>query len=216
MASRSPRMRGSCVLQRALSPRDGSVFSAARYRRTCNEPLYLIALDRYKTDPASQCHFSSVSAPPGFLYDATLSDGDCRVRVSLHPNLNPLLQNNALRCGSELHNVQFAVEFDEARLGGRCRTFQVMGLEIEEEEETGSPAFQRLRGLNLQSLPWFGRSDGDDEAAVAPLLARRACYLPLWDCDDYSGDAAAVGLRRLFWRRLGGSSSQSRVAGPPL
>ncbi|KAK1153336.1 RPA-related protein RADX isoform X2 [Acipenser oxyrinchus oxyrinchus] len=190
MASRSPRSRGTCVLQRALSPRDGSVVSSARYRRTCEEPLYLIALDRYKPDPASKYHFSPVSAPPGFLYDATLSDGDCKVRVTLHPNLNPLVQNNALRCGSELYSVQFAVQFDEARLGGHRRTFQVLGL------ETGSPAFKRLRGLNLQSLPWFGRSDGDDETAVVPLLARRTCYLPLWDCEDYYGDAWESPARR--------------------
>ncbi|XP_041094235.1 RPA-related protein RADX-like isoform X2 [Polyodon spathula] len=185
MASPSPCSR--CPIRRALSPRDGSALPPARCCRTCEGPLYLISLDRYKTDPGSKCHFSPASAPHGFLYDATLSDGDCRVRVTLHPNLNPLVRKNALRCGSELYNIRFAVEFEQARLGGRCQTFQVLGLEIE-EEQARNRALERLRELNLQHLPWFGRVDGEDEAAVAPLMARRVCYLPLWDTDDYFGD----------------------------
>ncbi|XP_041093278.1 RPA-related protein RADX-like [Polyodon spathula] len=174
MAFVAPR----CVLQRALSPWDaGSVSPPARCSRKCREPLYVVALNRYQADPGSKRYFP----PHGFLYDATLSDGDCRVRVTLHPKLNPLVLKNALRCGSELYDVHFDVHFDQ-----RGHRVQVLELEIE-EEQARSRALERLRGLKLTDLPWFGRFGGEVQAVAAPLLARRACYLPLWSCDDYFG-----------------------------
>lgn len=42
------------------------------------------------------------------LYDITLSDGDCRLRVTLDPSLNQLVERNVLRPGSRLRNSTFA------------------------------------------------------------------------------------------------------------
>lgn len=41
------------------------------------------------------------------LYDITLSDGDCRLRVTLDPSLNQLVERNVLRPGSRLRNSTF-------------------------------------------------------------------------------------------------------------
>ncbi|KAK6487651.1 RPA-related protein RADX isoform X1 [Huso huso] len=170
-----------CPLEKAIYAGESSAHSSAQTYKICREPLYLIALDRYKADPGSKACFSQVSGFLSFLYDATLSDGSCRLRVTLHPNLTPLIQVNALRCGSELYNVEFAVEFDEKRLGPGSVKVQVMNLEI--KEGPCGLALERLRGLDLADMPWFGGGDGD-----APLKARRSYYLPLWNCEDYFGD----------------------------
>lgn len=47
-------------------------------------------------------------SPGADLYDLTLSDGDCRLRVTLEPSLNQLVERNVLRSGSRLRNATFA------------------------------------------------------------------------------------------------------------
>lgn len=64
------------------------------------------------------------------LYDVTLSDGDCRLRVTLDPSLNQLVERNVLRSGSRLRNATFApalaVHHPECGSGDRwVRTAQV-------------------------------------------------------------------------------------------
>lgn len=46
-------------------------------------------------------------SPGDDLYDVTLTDGDCRLRVTLDPGLNRLVERNVLRPGSTLWNATF-------------------------------------------------------------------------------------------------------------
>lgn len=41
------------------------------------------------------------------LYDVTLTDGDCRLRVTLDPGLNRLVERGVLQAGSSLRNAMF-------------------------------------------------------------------------------------------------------------
>lgn len=41
------------------------------------------------------------------LYDVTLTDGDCRLRVTLDPGLNRLVERLILQAGSSLRNATF-------------------------------------------------------------------------------------------------------------
>ncbi|XP_041090533.1 RPA-related protein RADX-like [Polyodon spathula] len=173
----------NCPLERALFKGEGS---SGGSNKTCREPLYLVALDRYKADSESKRLFPEVSPYQSFLYDATITDGDCRIRAMLHPRLGQLVRVNELRCGSELHRAEFTVEFDEKRLGPGRVKFQLVGAEVENGPE--GPVLQRLRGQSLAALPWLRGDGGVGGLALAPLKARRSCYLPLWNCEDYFGD----------------------------
>lgn len=61
------------------------------------------------------------------LYDIILTDGDCRLRVTLDPGLNRLVERYVLRPGSMLRNCAFipamAAQLPECPLasGGRDR-----------------------------------------------------------------------------------------------
>lgn len=50
---------------------------------------------------------SLVWCPGEDLYDITLTDGDCRLRVTLDPGLNRLVERNILRLGEMLQNATF-------------------------------------------------------------------------------------------------------------
>ena len=50
---------------------------------------------------------SGLVSPGEDLYDVTLTDGDCRLRVTLDPGLNRLVERNVLQPGSVLRNTTF-------------------------------------------------------------------------------------------------------------
>lgn len=47
------------------------------------------------------------------LYDVTLTDGDCRLRVTLDPGLNQQVERRVLRAGSTLGQASFSPTFSD-------------------------------------------------------------------------------------------------------
>lgn len=93
--------------------------------------------------------------PPGEdLYDATLTDGDCRLRVTLDPGLNRLVERAVLQPGSTLRNATLAPAM--AAQAPTC-SYKLVRVEVspagEEEARMGE-----VRG-DWVSLPWFGSSE---------------------------------------------------------
>ncbi|XP_029113154.1 RPA-related protein RADX isoform X2 [Scleropages formosus] len=186
-ATATAELRPRCPLQRTLRPRE-SLPCAREGARTCREPLYVLSLERYAKDPSSALFFPQAASASEWLYDATLSDGDCRVRVTLHPWLNAQLETNALRCGCRVRDVTFCADGEARgdRAGGA--SFRVLSLAVDAEAGADA-ALEALSALRVDSLAWFG-SDGEaPPPPLVPLRARRSCYVPLWNEQDYSGAA---------------------------
>lgn len=96
----------------------------------CRETLYLLDVLRYTRDEGSSVYFphtifsgeyaalfwallltsdlEMLPCPGDDLYDVTLSDGDCRLRVTLDPRLNGLVEKNVLRQGTAVRNATLA------------------------------------------------------------------------------------------------------------
>lgn len=94
------------------------VASLQRYSRDQGSSVYFPqAVLRGETDPTPLrwlrrptlcvcvCVLWSVSGQD--LYDVTLTDGDCRLRVTLDPGLNRLVERRVLQAGSSLRNATF-------------------------------------------------------------------------------------------------------------
>ncbi|XP_046873484.1 RPA-related protein RADX isoform X1 [Hypomesus transpacificus] len=193
-------MRPSCAIQRTFSryqPNPGRSSCTV----VCRESLFLVALQRYGKDLGFQVIFPQAIHPSDSLYDATVTDGDCKLRVTVDPSLNGLVERNILRCGCRLRNVSFAPGLsvrEEARDRSSCKTYRVVSLEVVGDSET-CDGREPLTGVNVGRLPWFGVSTGGDpdrdtgQEAVGPFLlplrAQRNTYLPLWNNTDYYGAA---------------------------
>ncbi|XP_015196157.2 RPA-related protein RADX isoform X4 [Lepisosteus oculatus] len=188
-------LRQSSVLHRALS-RPSSAFSSSDSTKTCGGPLYLLAIDRYLRDLEFSAHFPQATSASDCLYDVTLSDGHCKIRASLHPSLNRLAERNELRSGCQLRRVTFAPAAAETGGEGGCRGYHVVSLEVHREAgvAAGLAAFSAVQ---VDAIPWYG-VEGDAQPRVAPLRARRCCYLPLWN---------NVGLRGEVWSKAPPSDS---------
>lgn len=73
----------------------------------CRDFLRVEALQRYTRDQGSAVYFPRAVLGGHDLYDATLTDGDCRLRVTLDPGLNPLVDRHVLQPGSTLQSATF-------------------------------------------------------------------------------------------------------------
>ncbi|XP_028833063.1 RPA-related protein RADX [Denticeps clupeoides] len=172
-AAPKPKQPPSCALQRTL--RKGPARN-----RTCRQILYVLSVQRYAKDAHFGVFFPGSVDCSESLFDATLCDGDCKIRVSVDPRLNKLIFANQLRSGSAVNNAEFLLE-EDAEEGGR--DVLLVGLEV--DLSLGNDAALRaLSGVNVRSLPWFG-----GEPNLLPLRARRSTYLPLWNDYDFTGDA---------------------------
>lgn len=140
----------------------------------------MISLERYGRDPDFGVHFPDSISASDSLYDATVTDGDCRLRVSLDPSLNALLHTNRLRCGSVLRNVVFSA-CDPG--DGDSRTFHICSLDVDTSGGSDA-ALLSLSSVNVDSLPWVM----SEEPSLVPLRAHRSTYLPLWNNHDFTGD----------------------------
>ncbi|KAM9501111.1 RPA-related protein RADX [Clarias gariepinus] len=174
-----PGCSGGCALQRSLNKLLSTPSGSPRVKAQ-TEPLYVISLERYGRDPDFGVHFPDSISASDSLYDATVTDGDCRLRVSLDPSLNALLHTNRLRCGSVLRNVVFSA-CDPG--DGDSRTFHICSLDV---DTTGGSdaALLSLSSVNVDSLPWVM----SEEPSLVPLRAHRSTYLPLWNNHDFTGD----------------------------
>ncbi|KAJ8008649.1 hypothetical protein DPEC_G00107060 [Dallia pectoralis] len=177
----------SCPLHRTLSR-----LSWAQGRNTpvvCREPLWVLAVQRYGRDPGFSMYFPQAITTDPSLYDATLTDGDCRVRVTLDPSLNGLVERNVFHCGAQLRNVSFlpwlAAREEEAQGGVEeevwSRTYKVVSLTVSEEGrgERGSEDLVAVVQVNRLMC-------------ALPLRAKRSCYQPLWNNQDHYGEAWKV------------------------
>ncbi|XP_028254791.1 RPA-related protein RADX isoform X2 [Parambassis ranga] len=179
-----------CVLHRALMrsrPGPNKVSSSSPV--VCREFLFVVDLQRYSRDQGSSVYFPQAVLSGEDLYDITLTDGDCRLRVTLDPGLNRQVERNVLQPGSMVRNTSFsptmAAQLPECPGASTERdSYRLLKLEVVTEAEEGGA---RGPDLDWDSLPWFGSSE-PAAGPVVPLRASRSVFLPLWNNVDYSGD----------------------------
>ncbi|XP_077355699.1 RPA-related protein RADX isoform X2 [Festucalex cinctus] len=166
-----------CLLRRILAR--SRIATNQRSEVVCRETLYLLDVLRYTRDLGFTVYFPHAIFTGDDLYDVTLSDGDCRLRATLHPKLNGLVEKNVLRRGTAMRNVTLAPAMTGLADRAEDESFIVVSMEV--------GAFEGNHDLDQDSLPWIGSSD-----VSGPLLANRKLFLPLWNSVDFYGDA---------WRR---------------
>nr|XP_043878458.1 LOW QUALITY PROTEIN: RPA-related protein RADX [Solea senegalensis] len=155
----------------------------------CRESLYVVDVLRYTRDQGSSVYFPQAVLNGDDLFDVILTDGDCRLQVTLDPGLNRLVEQNVLRPGSTLRDATFVpamsaqrpafTEASEEMESYRLTSVEVRGQSLRDGEEGA-------RRLDQDSLPWFGSSK--PAGPLVPLRATRGVFLPLWNNVDYSGD----------------------------
>ncbi|XP_038128221.1 RPA-related protein RADX isoform X2 [Cyprinodon tularosa] len=189
-----------CILHRTLSrsiPAPNQASSSSPV--VCRESLYVVDVRRYSRDQASAVYFPQAVLSGEDLYDVTLTDGDCRLQVTLDPGLNRLVERRVLKPGSALCNATFSAalsaQLPECPGASEGRdSYRLVSLQVrdpDEEEEGGV----RRSGVDWDSLPWF-RSSGPaadwfpgPSGVLVPLRANRSVFLPLWNSVDPSGEA---------------------------
>ncbi|XP_041821711.1 RPA-related protein RADX [Chelmon rostratus] len=181
-----------CVFHRTLTrSRPGPNKASSSSPAVCREFLYVVDLQRYSRDQGSSVYFPQAVLSGDVLYDLTLTDGDCRLRVTLDPGLNRLVERNVLQTGSVLRNATFTPAMaaplpDCPGASGERDSYRLLSVEVtdgapgDDEEEA-----VRMSDVDLDSLPWFGSSE--PAGPLVPLRANRSVFLPLWNNVDYSG-----------------------------
>ncbi|XP_017577380.1 RPA-related protein RADX [Pygocentrus nattereri] len=134
----------------------------------------VIGLDRYLSDER---------VTDGYSYDVTVTDGRWRVKCHLSSALHPLVQSNALRCGSCVSVTQLSFVYDERRVG---QSYVCL-----EELECGGEDAGILSSIKtLNALRWWTRDEIGNSMlwhADAPLQSGRKHYLSLWNNEDPHG-----------------------------
>uniref|UniRef100_A0A096MI98 Si:ch73-71d17.2 n=1 Tax=Poecilia formosa TaxID=48698 RepID=A0A096MI98_POEFO len=127
------------------------------------------------------------------MYDVTLTDGDCRLQVTLDPGLNRLVERRVLKPGSALRNAAFSpalsAQLPECPLtmrrkesGGPRRTGTLCPGSDHQNQQV------RTSRTSIQTFCHVGQKmSGAGE--LLPLRASRSVFLPLWNNVDYSGEA---------------------------
>ncbi|XP_067378935.1 RPA-related protein RADX isoform X1 [Channa argus] len=182
-----------CVFYRTLTratPGPDKVSSSSG--AVCREFLHVVGLQRYRRDQGSSVYFHQAVLNGDDLYDLTLTDGDCRLQVTLDPHLNQLVERNILHPGSTLRNATFTPGM-KAQLpacpGARGETNSYKLASVEVEDRHSAAGEDGGANVGWESLPWFGSSEpADCRGSLVPLRANRSVFLPLWNNVDYSGD----------------------------
>nr|XP_046236700.1 RPA-related protein RADX-like isoform X2 [Scatophagus argus] len=167
------------------SKQHGATETSSSSPAVCREFVYVVDLQRYSRDQGSSVYFPQAVLSGDDLYDVTLTDGDCRLRVTLDPGLNRLVERNVLQPGSVLRNASFtsamAAQLPACRrASGQTDSYRLLRAEVADGDEDDA-----VGGLEVDSLPWFGSSE--PAGALLPLRANRSLFLPLWNTVDYSG-----------------------------
>ncbi|XP_078389895.1 RPA-related protein RADX-like [Cetorhinus maximus] len=183
--------RPGCAF-RAMFPDPPVGFGPVSSSLVCQEPVFVLSVERYPRDPESVGGLLEASSGSGGgggrdLYDLGLSDGHCRLRATLHPSLNPLVRRNQLHCGCELREVRLGLEYDERRLSGGRRIFVLLEAQVVAKSNGAAPPAGGK--LEVQKLQVFGQGEEPRQAPELPIKAKRRYYLPLWDSANYYGDA---------------------------
>ncbi|XP_008322889.1 RPA-related protein RADX isoform X2 [Cynoglossus semilaevis] len=180
-----------CVFHRTLT----RVRTGARHHKrnqvssssaVCRESVWVVDVHRYTRDEGSSVYFPQSVINGDDLYDLVLSDGDCRLQVTLDPVLNRLVEQNLLRRGSMLRNVTFALTMAAqppvCPVASRdTDSYKLLTAEVSASDEGGG-----RRTVDWSDLPWFRSSQTTGH--VVPLRANRNLFLPLWNNVDYSGE----------------------------
>ncbi|XP_026225225.1 RPA-related protein RADX isoform X2 [Anabas testudineus] len=177
-----------CVFHRTLvRSRPGPNKVSSSSPAVCRENLDVLDLQRYTRDQGSSVYFHQVVLSGDDLYDVTLTDGDCRLQVTLDPSLNRLVERNVLQSGSTLCNAIFSPTMSTQLPScpgahGEGDSYRLVSVEVAGGETDGV----RRADVDWASLPWFGSSG--PAGPLLPLRANRSVFLPLWNNVDYSGD----------------------------
>ncbi|XP_067436493.1 RPA-related protein RADX [Thunnus thynnus] len=185
-----------CVFHRTLTrTRPGPNQASSSVPAVCRQFVFVVDLQRYSRDQGSSVYFPQAVLNGEDLYDVTLTDGDCRLRVTLDPGLNRLVERDVLRSGATLRNAAFTPAMT-AQLpacpgaSGERDSYRLVSVEVkgrapdddDDDEEDGV----RRSDADWDSLPWFGSSEA--AGSLVPLRANRIVFLPLWNNVDYSGE----------------------------
>ncbi|KAM9335144.1 RPA-related protein RADX [Symphorus nematophorus] len=182
-----------CVFLRTLSrSRPGPNKASSSSPAICREFLYVVDVQRYSRDQGSSVYFPQAVLKSDDLYDVTLTDGDCRLRVTLDPGLNRLVERHVLCPGSTLRNATFvpamAAQLPECpgASSGDRDSYRLLSVDVADgrpgEDDEGGV---RRADVGGATLPWFGPSQ--PAGPLVPLRANRSVFLPLWNNVDYSG-----------------------------
>nr|XP_020669598.1 uncharacterized protein CXorf57 homolog isoform X1 [Pogona vitticeps] len=147
-------------------------------------PVTVLLLERYlaETPISSPASKTPAGGPPcptpasacsSYSYDVTLTDGIYQEKCHLAPELNRLVQKNALRCSLQVKVTQCSYIYNEKKL---CYGF----LCLEQLEILGP-----LQDLGVALREW---REYNKKPTTAPLKGRRQHYLPLWNNEDPYGD----------------------------
>ncbi|XP_061566503.1 LOW QUALITY PROTEIN: RPA-related protein RADX [Cololabis saira] len=186
----------SCVFHRTLHRnRSGSGPNKASSSSplVCREFLFVVDVRRYSRDQGFPVYFPQTVLSGEHLYDVTLTDGDCRLQVTLDPGLNRLVERRVLHPGSTLCHATFtpalSAQLPECSgASGDRDSYRLVSVEV----RAGAPGGDEDQGVRTpdpdwDSLPWFGSSEPADP--LVPLRANRSVFLPLWNNVDSSGEA---------------------------
>lgn len=176
MANRHPPESGSgsdllCALEQLSCSR------TLRFKPVSPLRVAVLALDRYLADARA--------APDSYSYDVTITDGQWRVKCSLSPGLNRLVQVNSLRCGSRALIARLSLVHDETRLQHSCVCIE------EARYDSSDPDILRTI-KDPDALRWWARDAvGSSVMAITdvPLKNNRKHYLSLWNNEDPHGAA---------------------------
>ncbi|KAM7366728.1 hypothetical protein PAMP_016137 [Pampus punctatissimus] len=156
-----------CVFQRTLTrttpgPNKASSSSPA----ICRQSVFVVELQRYSRDQGSSIYFPQAVLNGEDLYDITLTDRDCRLRVTLDPGLNRLVERHILRSGVTLLNATFTptmtAQLPACPMTSGESRYTLVSVEVkgcasddDDDEEDGV----RRSDVDWDSLPWFGSSE---------------------------------------------------------
>ncbi|KAF7645207.1 hypothetical protein LDENG_00208440, partial [Lucifuga dentata] len=177
-----------CVFHRVLTrSKSGSSQASPSSPAVCRESLRVLDLQRYSRDQGSAVYFPQAVLHGDDLYDVMVTDGDCKLRVTLDPGLNRLVERHVLRPGATLRNAAFspamAAQLPQSTgAGGNTNSYRLVSVEV--KGQAADEEDEELR-MDLDSLTWFGSSEPADP--LVPLRANRITFLPLWNNVDYSG-----------------------------
>ncbi|XP_035005354.2 RPA-related protein RADX isoform X1 [Hippoglossus stenolepis] len=180
-----------CVLHRTLTrsrSRSGPNQESSSSPAVCRDFLSVVDLQRYSRDQGSSVYFPQAVLNGDDLYDVTLTDGDCRLQVTLDPGLNRLVERNVLRPGSTLRNATFALAMSAQHPACPGASAETDSYRLERAEVRGDDEDDGVRrfDVDVDSLPWFGSPDA--VGPLVPLRANRSVFLPQWNNVDYSGE----------------------------
>lgn len=182
--------------------------------------------------------FTGLPCPGDDLYDVTLTDGDCRLRVTLDPGLNRLVERNVLQPGSVLRNATFAPAMAAqpsecpGASGGRDRWVRTGGLwPLRWDQSALTFVLLQLQTAECGGLRWWSRWGGGGGGGSAEARCGLSALVWIvrtcrWDIlltlvlpqtqTEFSD--RSIGSTLIDWshRSFGSSESQSERVSPTV